>query len=388
MKIRLQFEASQETAESAGKQLAETGQAEKTIRKKFWQKQRIKKSYQAAKRGEKTTAEAAKATQSVFDKIKSKAASVLKNNKGIFGAAAVLGLLFLMLSAGLSSCSAMIEGTSSSIIGSTYPSTDEDIYETENAYAALEAGLNRQINNMESTHPGYDEYWYQVDEISHNPYHLISYFTAKYGEFTYEQVKDEVEEIFREQYSLYVDEVNDTMTETKTVRVGESLGQVVTSGYCNCSICCGVWSGGPTASGVYPTANHTIAVDAANPFVPMGTKVVMNGVEYVVEDTGAFARYGVQFDVYYDSHSAASAHGHQTWEAFIADDNGNQEVEVTTTEVINRLEVTLTNHNLDVVLRSRMDENEEKRYDLYNGTYGNRNYLFDVGSLPGGGGAD
>ncbi len=387
-KSRLQFEVSQETAESAGKQLAGTEQTEKTIQKKFWQKQRIKKSYQAAKRGEKTTAEAAKATQSVFDKIKSKAASVLKNNKGIFGAAAVIGLLFLMLSAGLSSCSAMIEGTSSSIIGSTYPSTDEDIYETENAYAALEAALNRQINNMESTHPGYDEYWYQVDEISHNPYHLISYFTAKYGEFTYEQVKDEVEEIFREQYSLYVDEVNDTVTETKTVRVGESLGQVVTSGYCNCSICCGVWSGGPTASGVYPTANHTIAVDAANPFVPMGTKVVMNGVEYVVEDTGAFARYGVQFDVYYDSHSAASAHGHQTWEAFIADDNGNQEVEVTTTEVINRLEVTLTNHNLDAVLRSRMDENEEKRYDLYNGTYGNRNYLFDVGSLPGGGGAD
>ena len=182
---------------------------------------------------------------------------------------------------------------------------------------------------MESTHPGYDEYWYQVDEISHNPYHLISYFTAKYGEFTYSQVADEVEEIFREQYSLYVDEVNDTVTETKTVRVGESLGQVVTSGYCNCSICCGSWSGGPTASGAYPTANHTIAVDAANPFVPMGTKVVMNGVEYVVEDTGAFARYGVQFDVYYDSHSAASAHGHQTWEAFIADDNGSQEVEVT-----------------------------------------------------------
>ena len=388
VKSRLQFEASQETAESAGKQLAEIGQTEKNIMKRFWQKQRIKKSYQAAKRGEKTTAEAAKATQTVFDKIKSTAASVLKKNKGIWGAAAVLGLLFLMLSAGLSSCSAMIEGASSSIIGSTYPSTDEDIHETENAYAALEAALNRQINNMESTHPGYDEYWYQVDEISHNPYHLISYFTAKYGEFTYSQVADEVEEIFREQYSLYVDEVNDTVTETKTVRVGESLGQVVTSGYCNCSICCGSWSGGPTASGAYPTANHTIAVDAANPFVPMGTKVVMNGVEYVVEDTGAFARYGVQFDVYYDSHSAASAHGHKTWEAFIADDNGSQEVEVTTTEVINRLEVTLTNHNLDTVLRSRMDENEEKRYDLYNGTYGNRNYLFDVGSLPGGGGAD
>ena len=181
VKRHLQFEASQETAESAGKQLAEIGQAEKNRMKRFWQKQRIKKSYQAAQRGEKTTAEAAKATQTVFDNIKSTAVSVLKKNKGIWGAAAVLGLLFLMLSAGLSSCSAMIEGASSSIIGSTYPSTGEDIHETENAYAALEAVLNRQINNMESTHPGYDEYWYQVDEISHNPYHLISYFTAKYG---------------------------------------------------------------------------------------------------------------------------------------------------------------------------------------------------------------
>ncbi len=47
-------------------------------------------------------------------------------------------------------------------------------------------------------------------------------------------------------------------------------------------VCCGIWSGGPTASGAYPTANHTLAVDASNPFVPMGTKVVMNGVEYTV----------------------------------------------------------------------------------------------------------
>lgn len=383
-KSRLKFKSLREKEGAAANQTAEARQTEKKARKHFWQKQQIKKSYQAAKRGEAATAESAKITRSAFDKVKNTASSVIKNNKGIFGAAAVLGLLFLMLSSGLSSCSAMIEGASSSIIGTTYLSTDTDIYDTENAYAALEEALNRQINNMESTHPGHDEYRYQIDEISHNPYHLVSYFTAKYGEFTYSQVKDEVEEIFREQYSLYVDEVNDTVTETKTVRVGESLGQVVTSGYCNCSICCGRWAGGATASGAYPTANHTIAVDASNPFVPMGTKVIMNGVEYVVEDTGAFARYGVQFDVYYDNHAAASAHGHKTWEAYIADSNGSQEIEVTTTKVVKRLEVTLTNHNLDTVLRSRLDANEEKRYDLYNATYGNRNYLFDVESLPGG----
>jgi len=108
----------------------------------------------------------------------------------------------------------------------------------------------------------------------------------------------------------------------------------------------------------------------------------MNGVEYVVEDTGAFARYGVQFDVYYDNHAAASAHGHQTWEAYIADSNGNQEVQVTTTKEVNRLDVTMTNHSLDAVLRSRMTEEEQERYDAYNKYYGNRDYLFDLNSIP------
>lgn len=378
---RLQFEAAQET----GKHAAEAEQAKKRTIRKFWQKQRYKKAYQAAQKGEQTAAETVRITQTVFAKVKRAAQAVAGRNKGIFGALAAMVLLFVLIATSLASCGASLQGAASSITGTTYASTDEDIYAVENAYSALEEALNEQINSIESRHPGYDEYRYQVDEISHNPYHLISYFTAKYGEFTYEQVADEVEEIFRQQYSISTESTRETVTETRTVRVGESLGQVVTSGYCNCSICCGQWSGGPTASGAYPTANHTIAVDASNPFVPMGTKVVMNGVEYVVEDTGNFARYGVQFDVYYGDHASASAHGHQTWEAYIADDNGSQEVEVTSTREVNRYDVTLTNHNLDTVLRSRMDENEEKRYEYYNITFGNRDYLFDTNTLPGGG---
>lgn len=385
MKSRIQFEAAQEAGKSAGKYAAEAEQEKKRAIRRFWQKQRYKKAYQTAKKGEQTAAETVQVTQTVFAKAKRAAAAVIGRNKGIFGVLAAMVLLFVLIATSLSSCGASMQGAASSITGTTYASTDEDIYAVENAYAALENALNSQINSMESRHPGYDEYRYQVDEISHNPYHLISYFTAKYGEFTYAQVADEVEEIFRQQYSISTDSTRETVTETRTVRVGESLGQVVTSGYCSCPICCGVWSGGPTASGAYPTANHTIAVDAANPFVPMGTKVVMNGVEYVVEDTGNFAQYGVQFDVYYADHALASAHGHQTWEAYIADSNGNQEVEVTSTREVNRLDVTVTNHNLDAVLRSRMDENEEKRYDLYNTTFGNRNYLFDTNTLPGGG---
>ena len=386
-KGRLLYETAQETGKKAAQETAKAEQARQGMLKRFWQKRQYKKAYQAAKRGEKTAAGTAKATQTAVSKAKSVASKVFGKSKGILGMAAIAALFFVLIASLLASCGASLQGGAASTIASTtYGSTDEDIYAVENAYAALESSLNSQINSMESRHPGYDEYRYQIDEISHNPYHLISYFTAKYGEFTYEQVKDEVEEIFRLQYSIDTESTRETVTETKMVRVGESLGQVVTSGYCNCTICCGQWSGGPTASGAYPTANHTIAVDATDPFVPLGTKVVMNGVEYVVEDTGAFARYGVQFDVYYGDHASASAHGHQTWEAYLADDNGNQEVEVTTTQEVNRLDVTLTNHGLDAVLRELMDEDEEGRYDIYNATYGNREYLFDTNTLPGGGG--
>lgn len=379
-KSRLLYETAKE---SEGKIAEQTKQG---ILRKFWQKRQYKNAYQAVKKGEKTAAQTAKATQTIASKAKSAASVVFGKSKGILGIVAVVVLIFVMIASLLASCGASLQGAASATITSTtYSSTDEDIYAVEDAYSELEAALNEQINSMESRHPGYDEYRYQIDEISHNPYHLISYFSAKYGEFTYEQVRDEIEEIFHSQYSIVTESIRETVTETKMVRVGESLGQVVTSGYCSCSICCGQWAGGPTASGVYPTANHTIAVDASNPFVPIGTKVIMNGVEYVVEDTGAFARYGVQFDVYYDNHASASAHGHQTWEAYLADDNGNHEVEVTTTQEVNRLNVTLTNSGLDAVLRQRMDENEEGRYDLYNGTYGNRDYLFDTTTLPGGG---
>ena len=360
----------------------EADQKKKSALQKLLQKKRYQKQYRAAKESKKAKDAAITSAQRFTEKTKDAVKMVAAQNKGIFATVALFGLIFVLIAASFSSCSAVLQGGSLAIISTSYSSTDEDIYAAENAYKALEEALNTQINQIESRHPDYDEYRYQIDEIGHNPYQLISYLTVKYGGFTYAEVADEIKEIFQQQYGINTQSTRETVTETKTVRVGESLGQVVTSGYCNCSICCGQWSGGPTASGAMPTANHTIAVDATNPFVPIGTHVVMNGVEYVVEDTGAFARYGVQFDVYYDNHAAASAHGHQTWEAYIADSNGSQEVEVTTTKEVNRLDVTMTNHNLDTVLRSRMTEEEQERYDAYNRYYGNRDYLFDLNSIP------
>ena len=378
---RLQFTEVEDIKASAG--AVKSQKEKKAAAKKFFQKQRQRRIYAAAKKEEKTIEAAFRAEQGFV----SKAASIVrdaivKNSRAVLTVGTVL-LIFLLSAASIASCAALIEGAGSSVVSTTYPSTDEDIYAVENRYRELEAGLDAQVRRMQETHPTYDEFRFQIDEISHNPYHLISYFTAKYGQFTYEQVKDELEEIFREQYSLTTTgERGITITETRTVRPGDSLGQVTTSGYCPCEICCGPYAGGPTASGTYPVSDHTIAVDADNPFVPLGTHVIMNGTEYVVEDTGAFDRYGVQFDVYYDYHESALAHGHQVWEAVLAEGGGIEELELTTTRTVDRLSVVLTNHDLDTVLQNRMTEAEKVRYTLYNITYGNRNYLFDLNSLP------
>ena len=383
-KSRLQFgtSASNEAKKAVQK---EAEQKKQSALKKLLQKKRYQKQYQAAKQGKAAKDAVFVNAQRFTEKAKAAVKEIVAQNRNILLTIGVMVLLFALMATSLSSCAALFQGGSNAIISTSYSSEDEDIYAAENAYVALENALNEQINQMKANHSDYDEFQFQIDEIGHNPYQLISYLTVKYGGFTYAEVADEIQEIFKEQYGLYTDSTRETVTEKKKVRVGESLGQVVTSGYCNCSICCGQWSGGPTASGAYPQANHTIAVDASNPFVPMGTHVIMNGVEYVVEDTGAFARYGVQFDVYYGDHASASAHGHQTWEAYIADSNGSQEVEVTTTREVNRLDVTLTNHNLDAVLRNRMTDKEQEQYDAYNKYYGNRDYLFDINSIPTGG---
>jgi len=376
-----------ESAESIKK-----AEQKKHFYNRFFQKKRYKDAYRAARAGKSAgslggvTTIAGAENMTVKAKIALK--EIIKRNRAVFVSIGIFAFLFLIISVSLGSCSASIQGAGSVIGITTYPSSDQDIYAAENAYTALENALNQQINEMESKHPGYDEYKYNIAEIGHDPYHLISYLTAKYGDWTYADVENEVKDLFEAQYHLKTEGKTETVTETKTVRVGESLGQVVTSGYCSCPICCGVWSGGPTASGVYPTANHTIAVDASNPFVPIGTKVVMNGVEYTVEDTGAFARYGVQFDVYYANHSEALAHGHQTWEAFIADDNGSREVTVTNTSTKKILYVTLTNGGFDAVAKANLNAEQLIIYNALNTTYGNRNYLWDVSNISSGAGGD
>ena len=383
------------------KKMAENPQAAANPISRWRQKQAVKKEYAAIKAGQvsggtaaassvggsKAAASAGRAAKKGKD-IGTVATEFVKQHSHILLVIGSLAMVIILISGSLSSCSMLFGGTGNAVIGTSFTAEDEDIRGADEDYSAMEEALRERIREIEEDNPDYDEYDIDMSEIGHNPYVLAAFLTVLYEDYTRAEVQRILRELFAAQYEYSTSHHTETVTETRQVRVGESLGQVVTSGYCNCPICCGIWSGGPTASGVYPTANHTIAVDANNPFVPMGTKVVMNGVEYTVEDTGNFDRYGVQFDVYYDDHWTATLHGHQTWEAYVADDNGSNTVEVTQTITKKILTVEVTNHSLETVIENwGLTDDQMERYRLLVQQKGNRDYLFadSMYITPGGG---
>lgn len=210
---RLMFDAAyRNQAKNAVKR--EADQKKKSALQKLLQKKRYQKQYRAAKESKKAKDAAITSAQRFTEKTKDAVKMVAAQNKGIFATIALFGLIFVLIAASFSSCSAVLQGGSSAIISTSYSSTDEDIYAAENAYKALEEVLNTQINQIESRHPDYDEYRYQIDEIGHNPYQLISYLTVKYGGFTYAEVADEIKEIFQQQYGINTQSTRETVTET------------------------------------------------------------------------------------------------------------------------------------------------------------------------------
>ncbi len=109
-----------------------------------------------------------------------------------------------------SSCSVFVQSGVSGLGVSTYPSKDEDMLSAESHYSALEEALNQEIQNYELTH-SYDEYIYNLDEIGHDPYVLISALTAVYGgEWTAEDVPNLIQTIFEAQYILTENVVKET----------------------------------------------------------------------------------------------------------------------------------------------------------------------------------
>lgn len=102
--------------------------------------------------------------------------------------------------------------------------------------------------------------------------------------------------------------------EPEVPKAGDSLGIFTTSGYCNCDKC----SKGHnlTYSGTVPQAGHTISADLN--LLPLGTKVLINGTVYTVEDKGSSVN-GNKIDIYYGNHDDAWDHGLQTAEVFLTE---------------------------------------------------------------------
>jgi len=93
------------------------------------------------------------------------------------------------------------------VAASTYPAEDGDLLGAEAAYAALEADLRGYLDSYESTH-SYDEYHYDLDEIEHDPYNLLSILCALHeGAWTVDEVRDTLQMLFDRQYILTEDVV-------------------------------------------------------------------------------------------------------------------------------------------------------------------------------------
>ncbi len=214
----------------------------KKKRNKEIQKRAIKKRYAANKRKSiklgkaESGSKAAEGAEGIVSKLREKVQEFAKDHKVLFILLLLLGFLVFFVVAAMTTCSAAVINSQSVLLGSSYLADDEDILSAEDLYLELEASLQEQIEGMEETHPDFDDYQYQIDEISHDPYALISYLTVMYGEFEISDVEDAIEDLFSLQYNLYVWEETETRTrevtreEERTVRdprTGRNVTQTI-----------------------------------------------------------------------------------------------------------------------------------------------------------------
>ena len=189
---------------------------------RWQQKQQIKKQYAAAKRAAQSGGSAAgaaqktgKAAKTVKEKAQQAGAYVMRHKKG-FGIALGLFLIVCLLLNTMSSCSMMAQSIGSMISGTTYPSDDPELVAVEANYAAKEAALQAEIDNIESSHPGYDEYRYDLDMIGHDPHELAAYLSAVLQGYTRASAQAELERIFAAQYQLTLTEEVEVRYRTET----------------------------------------------------------------------------------------------------------------------------------------------------------------------------
>lgn len=229
------------------------------------QKQAIKKEYAAAKAGsaaaENTAAGTAKAAQGAASMTEKAFQFVQSHSHIIIGIAAV-GLLVLVIAGSVSSCSVLINGGGNVVLGTSYTAEDEDLKSVETDYTKLEDKLRKQIDRIETDHPGYDEYRYNLAEIGHNPYELASLLTVEFENYTRSQVQARLQSIFEAQYELKLEEKVEIRTRKET-RVGYRYNPITGTGH-----------------------TYTYQVTVQYEYKILNVTLLNRGVDYVARDSG------------------------------------------------------------------------------------------------------
>ena len=231
---RLEKKADKDAVDSIfAERMKSDPQAGSNLFSRWRQKQAIKKEYAAAKAGaaaaENTAAGTAKAAQGTASMTEKAFQFVQSHSYIIIGIAAV-GLLVLVIAGSVSSCSVLINGGGNVVLGTSYTAEDEDLKGVETDYTKLEDKLRKQIDRIETDHPGYDEYRYNLAEIGHNPYELASLLTVEFENYTRSQVQARLQSIFEAQYELKLEEKVEIRTRKET-RVGYRYNPLTGTGH-------------------------------------------------------------------------------------------------------------------------------------------------------------
>ena len=231
---RLEKKADKDAVDSIfAERMKSDPQAGSNLFSRWRQKQAIKKEYAAAKAGaavaENTAAGTAKAAQGTVS-ITEKAFQFVQSHSHIIIGIAAVGLLVLVIAGSVSSCSVLINGGGNVVLGTSYTAEDEDLKGVETDYTKLEDKLRKQIDRIETDHPGYDEYRYNLAEIGHNPYELASLLTVEFENYTRSQVQARLQSIFEAQYELKLEEKVEIRTRKET-RVGYRYNPLTGTGH-------------------------------------------------------------------------------------------------------------------------------------------------------------
>ena len=170
---------------------------------RYIQKQKIKRQYaKQAREAAKQTAKAAEKTAVTTEKLAARAVAFVKRHPvGVLLFLACFLLLVLMQSC-MSSAVTIGNGVVGAIGASTYAAEDADLRGAEAAYCGLEAELQDYLDSYERTHD-YDEYHFELDDIEHDPYVLLSIISAMHeGAWTVDEVQGTLQMLFEKQYIL------------------------------------------------------------------------------------------------------------------------------------------------------------------------------------------